>query len=81
MKNSKSIIDDKTILIFDEFLLNDNWEQDEYKALTEFCATFDLKYDVLAVSFVTKQVAVRVLEANSVSSRGKVGQEIVDSFL
>ncbi len=35
---SKQIIDENTILIFDEFLINKTWEQDEYKALTEFCS-------------------------------------------
>jgi hypothetical protein len=62
LRNSRSIIDEETILIFDEFIINPNWEQDEYKALNDFCAEFNLSYQVLAVSFFTKQVAVRVIE-------------------
>jgi tetratricopeptide (TPR) repeat protein len=58
---SKSIIDQHTILIFDEFLINDNWEQDEYKALNEFCSQNSYSYKVLAISFFTKQVAVRLV--------------------
>ena len=41
--------------------MNKNWEQDEYKALEEFCANNDYNYEVLAISFFTKQVAVKIL--------------------
>ena len=58
---SKSVIDKDTILIFDEFIINDNWEQDEYKALNEFCSNNNLSYEVLAVSYFTKQVAVKLI--------------------
>ncbi len=60
LKNSKNIIDEKTILIFDEFILNDDWENDEYKALIEFCSENSLIYEVLGLSFYTKQVALRL---------------------
>ena len=59
---AKPVIDKHTILIFDEFIINENWEQDEYKALEEFCANNGWSYKVLAVSFFTKQVAVKILE-------------------
>ena len=58
---SKSVIDKETILIFDEFIINENWEQDEYKALNEFCSNNNLTYEVLAVSYFTKQVAVKLI--------------------
>ena len=58
---SKPVIDKDTILIFDEFIMNDNWEQDEYKALNEFCSNNNLTYEVLAVSYFTKQVALRLI--------------------
>jgi len=60
LNNTDKIIDNKSILIFDEFLINKNWEQDEYRALNEFCNNFDYRYEVLAVSFYSKQVAVRL---------------------
>ena len=47
--------------IFDEFIINKNWEQDEYKALEEFCANNHYTYEVLAISFFTKQVAVKIV--------------------
>ena len=56
-----SIIDKDSILIFDEFIINTNWEQDEYKALNEFCSNNNLIYEVLAISYFTKQVAVQLI--------------------
>tara|TARA_B100000787_G_scaffold129818_1_gene98736 strand:- start:1976 stop:3922 length:1947 start_codon:yes stop_codon:yes gene_type:complete len=58
---AKPVIDQYTILIFDEFIINKNWEQDEYKALNEFCRQNNLTYEVLAISFFTKQAAVRLV--------------------
>ena len=60
LNNTKDIIDADTILVFDEFLMNDRWEEDEYKALEEFCNNFNFSYDVLAVSFYTKQIGVKL---------------------
>ena len=34
---ARKVIDEKTILIFDEMLMNEHWEEDEYRALVEFC--------------------------------------------
>ena len=58
---SKSIIDKNTILIFDDFLNFDNWEQNEYKALNEFCSNNNLTYKVLAISYLSRQVAVKLI--------------------
>ena len=58
--NSNKVIDEKTILVFDELLMNRKWEEDEFKALNEFCNNFKISYEVIAISFVTKQVAVRL---------------------
>ena len=60
LNNSDKVIDENTILIFDEFIINDKWEEDEYKALNEFCENFVYSYEVIAVSFATKQVAVKI---------------------
>ena len=61
LNGASSVIDQKTILIFDEFLINPNWEKDEYRALEEYCIENNYKYEVLAVSFFSKQVAVRLI--------------------
>ena len=58
---SKSIIDKDTILIFDEFIVHDNWKQDEYRAFNEFCSKNNLTYEVLAVSYTTYQTAVKLI--------------------
>ena len=58
---AKQVIDQHTILIFDEFIMNKNWEHDEYKALEEFCSNNHYTYEVLAISFFTKQVAVKII--------------------
>ena len=60
LNNSKEVIDENTILIFDEFIMNDKWEQDEFKALNEFCNNLKINYEVLAFSLSSKQVAVKL---------------------
>ena len=60
LNNSNKVIDEKTILIFDELIINDKWEEDEYKALNEFCDNLGYNYEVIAVSFFTKQVAIKL---------------------
>ena len=58
---SNKIIDKETILFFDEFITSTYWENDEYKALNEFCDNFNYKYEVIAVSLYSKQVAVKLI--------------------
>ena len=55
------MIDRRTTLVFDEFIVNNNWEQDEFKALNEFCEANDFTYEVVAVSLFTKQVVCRLV--------------------
>ena len=55
---AKQVIDEKTILIFDEMLMNEHWEKDEYRALVEFCDRQKLRFRALAVCLFSKQVAV-----------------------
>ena len=57
---SKEVITENTILIFDEFIMNNKWEEDEFKALNEFCINTGNSYEVLAFSLSTKQVAVKL---------------------
>ena len=58
---SKSVMDKDTILIFDEFITHESWEQDEFKALTDFCSINHCSYKVIAISIMTKQVAVKLI--------------------
>ena len=57
---SNKVIDEKSILVFDEFIMHKNWEKDEYKALNEFCSNLDISYEVIAISLITSQVAVKL---------------------
>ena len=57
---SNKVIDEKSILVFDELIMVKNWEKDEYKALNEFCDNLGISYEVMAVSFLTSQVAVKL---------------------
>ena len=65
LNHSRRVIDDKTVLVFDEFIMNSKWEEDEYKALNDFCKNFGFSYEVLAISFSSKQVAVKLTKLNT----------------
>jgi len=60
LTNARPVIDKQTTLVFDEFIVNNNWEQDEFKALNEFCQENGYTYEVEAVSLFTKQVVCRL---------------------
>ena len=64
LKNARSVIDEQTVIIFDEFIINKGWQQDEFRALNEFCALFDLRYEVVALSLYTKQVVTRIISVS-----------------
>jgi hypothetical protein len=54
-------MDEHTVLIFDEFIAHECWEQDEFKALNDFAAKNNFTYEVVAVSFFSKQAAVKLI--------------------
>ena len=58
LNHSLPVIDEKSILIFDELIVNHQWENDEYKALVEFCANHKFDFEVQMVSLFTKQVGL-----------------------
>jgi len=60
LTNAKPVIDVNTTLVFDEFIVNDRWEEDEFKALNDFCEANCFSYEVIAVSLFTKQVVCRL---------------------
>lgn len=49
-----------SILLFDEHIGNLHWRQDEFKAFQEAVAKYGWRYEYLACSFFTKQVAVKI---------------------
>ena len=50
-----------TIIVFDEFILNPTWKEDECKAFEEWVAENNISYEFLTVSLYSKQVSVRIL--------------------
>jgi tetratricopeptide (TPR) repeat protein len=49
-----------TVLVFDEYIGNRSWREDEHKAFQEFVRDWRIAYECIAVSPFTKQVAVRI---------------------
>ncbi|PWC34591.1 hypothetical protein TSO352_22845 [Azospirillum sp. TSO35-2] len=50
-----------SVIVFDEYIGNRSWKDDEYRAFQEFAAENAVEYEYFAASPYTKQVAVRVL--------------------
>ena len=49
-----------TVIIFDEYIGNISWREDEHKAFIEAAQTYGWEYEILSFSFVTKQVVIRI---------------------
>ena len=49
-----------TVIVFDEYIGNENWREDEFKAFHEAVLKYGWKYECLFFSFMTKQVVVRI---------------------
>ena len=50
-----------TVIVFDEYIGNLNWRDDEFKAFQEAVGSYGWNYEYLAFSMLTKQVVVRIL--------------------
>ena len=60
LENAAKVIDEKTVLIFDEMIVNHDWQKDEFCAFNKFCETRGYSYEVIAASTFTKQVACQI---------------------
>jgi len=49
-----------TVMVFDEYIGNLSWRDDEHRAFIEATQTYGWTYEILSFSFVTKQVAIRI---------------------
>lgn len=49
-----------TVLVFDEFIGNHSWKQDEFKAFHDAAAQYGWNFEVIGFSFVTKQVGILI---------------------
>ena len=51
-----------TVLVFDEYLFNDGWQKDEYKAFQELVEQHGLGYEYLGFSLFEGQAAVKITD-------------------
>jgi Tfp pilus assembly protein PilF len=49
-----------SVLVFDEYIGNEHWREDEFKAFQEAVMKYGWEYEYLCFSVFTKQVAVRI---------------------
>jgi tetratricopeptide (TPR) repeat protein len=49
-----------TVIVFDEYIWNEHWREDEFKAFQEAVLNHGWKYEYLCFSLMTKQVVVRI---------------------
>ena len=49
-----------SVLVFDEYIGNEHWREDEFKALQEAVVQYQWQYEYLCFSFFTKQVAIKI---------------------
>jgi Flp pilus assembly protein TadD len=53
-----------SVIVFDEYIGNEKWREDEYKAFQEATKKHSWGYEYIAFSVFTKQVAVRIITIN-----------------
>lgn len=49
-----------SVIVFDEYIGNEHWREDEFKAFQEAVATYGWTYEYLCFSLFTKQVGVQI---------------------
>lgn len=49
-----------TVIVFDEYIGNKHWREDEFKAFQEAVSKYGWQYEYICLSFFTKQVAVKI---------------------
>ncbi|MBI5658428.1 MAG: tetratricopeptide repeat protein [Nitrosomonadales bacterium] len=50
-----------TVIVFDEYIGNERWREDEFRAFQEAAGKFGWNYEYLCFSLFTKQAAVRII--------------------
>lgn len=51
-----------TVIVFDEYVGNPNWKEDEYKAFQEALKEYGWKYEYLGISMVSQQAVIKITE-------------------
>ncbi len=50
-----------TVIVFDEYIGNEHWREDEFKAFQEAAVQYGWKYEYVSFSFFTKQVVIKIV--------------------
>ena len=53
-----------TVLVFDEFIGNRSWRDDEFRAYHEFAQAFGIRARIMAANLACKQVAMVIVGLN-----------------
>ncbi|MDD5177608.1 MAG: tetratricopeptide repeat protein [Sterolibacterium sp.] len=59
-----------TVIVFDEYIGNKRWREDEFKAFQEAADKYAWSYEYLGFSFCTKQVVLRIMPGNTTGKTG-----------
>ena len=62
-------LQDETVLIFDEYIMNPKWQEDEFKAFQEWLMENDWTYRYKGVSYFTNQVIVQLQRREGQSNK------------
>ena len=54
-----------TVLVFDEFIGNRSWRNDEYRAFHEYAEAFGIHFRIIAVNPACKQVALEIVAGST----------------
>lgn len=49
-----------TVIVFDEYIMNPRWQDDEFKAFQEVVHMYGWKYEYIALSIVTGQTVIKI---------------------
>ena len=61
LENIRTQIIPKTIIVFDEYIMNPKWQEDEFKAWQEFHAKYSLSYRYLSFSPMSNQTVLEII--------------------
>jgi tetratricopeptide (TPR) repeat protein len=50
-----------TVIVFDEYVMNPHWKEDEYRAFQEAAEKYGWKYEYIGISLVSQQAVVRIV--------------------
>jgi tetratricopeptide (TPR) repeat protein len=65
-----------SVIVFDEYIGNAHWREDEFRAFQEAVARYGWRYEYLCFSFYTKQVGVRITAGEPSGAESPHGRRV-----